>query len=215
MPAGRPGDAYDGAGVDLQHDRSLLGGARAEVRVRRQRQGDGRALLQGQHHHRHAHRSLWSSGNQLATATFSGETASGWQTVTFSVPVSIRQTRLTWCRITRTLGITPTPQSVCEGRRGQPASARAPFGNGVYIYGARAFPRPTRNQLLGGRDVRRATIRASPLDRAKDDPVVGLVAPTPEHHMGLDAPATRGTALIGSRCSPDDCSAVPPLTGAR
>ena len=34
--------------------------------------------------------SLWSStGTLLATATFTNETASGWQTVTFSNPVSI------------------------------------------------------------------------------------------------------------------------------
>ncbi|WP_335582767.1 DUF4082 domain-containing protein [Cryobacterium arcticum] len=33
---------------------------------------------------------LWTSGGtQLATATFSGETASGWQTVTFTTPVAI------------------------------------------------------------------------------------------------------------------------------
>jgi len=34
--------------------------------------------------------SLWTStGQLLATATFSGETASGWQTVTFNTPVTI------------------------------------------------------------------------------------------------------------------------------
>ena len=33
---------------------------------------------------------LWSStGTRLATATFTGETASGWQQVTFSPPVAI------------------------------------------------------------------------------------------------------------------------------
>nr|WP_315838724.1 DUF4082 domain-containing protein [Bradyrhizobium prioritasuperba] len=35
-------------------------------------------------------RSLWSStGTLLATATFTNETTSGWQTITFSNPVSI------------------------------------------------------------------------------------------------------------------------------
>ena len=35
--------------------------------------------------------SLWSiNGNRLATATFSGETASGWQQVNFATPVAIQ-----------------------------------------------------------------------------------------------------------------------------
>ena len=46
-----------------------------------------RALLQVGGEHRHPHRQLWSAtGTLLATATFSGETASGWQQVLFSQP---------------------------------------------------------------------------------------------------------------------------------
>ncbi len=38
----------------------------------------------------HARRDLWTTGGSLlATATFSGESASGWQTVTFSSPVAV------------------------------------------------------------------------------------------------------------------------------
>ena len=42
-----------------------------------------RPVLQGQRQHRHPRRHLWSStGTQLATVTFTGETATGWQQAT-------------------------------------------------------------------------------------------------------------------------------------
>ena len=47
-------------------------------------------LLQGQRQHRHARRPLWTStGTLLASATFTGETATGWQQVSFATPVAI------------------------------------------------------------------------------------------------------------------------------
>ena len=50
----------------------------------------GRALLQGVDEHGHARRQLWASaGRCLATVTFSGETATGWQQVNFSSPVTV------------------------------------------------------------------------------------------------------------------------------
>ena len=49
---------------------------------------------------------LWtSSGQLLATATFTNETASGWQEVTFASPVSITPARPTWPRTSRLMAI--------------------------------------------------------------------------------------------------------------
>ena len=64
--------------------------ARPEVPLGCRRDGHWRALLQGHHDDRHAHRdALERLRHELASATFTGETASGWQTVTFSSPVAI------------------------------------------------------------------------------------------------------------------------------
>ena len=47
-------------------------------------------VLQGRRQHRHPHREpVDVAGTKLATATFSNETASGWQQVTFASPVAI------------------------------------------------------------------------------------------------------------------------------
>ena len=47
-------------------------------------------VLQGRRQHRHPRRHLWTStGTLLATATFTGETATGWQQVIFATPVAI------------------------------------------------------------------------------------------------------------------------------
>jgi hypothetical protein len=85
---------------------------------------------------------LWSSsGAQLATGTFTGESASGWQTLTFAVPVAV------------TAGTTYVasyfaPNGHYSGDNGYFASAysRGPLtapggGNGLYAYGASSsFP---------------------------------------------------------------------------
>ena len=64
------------------------GRGRREVHVRHLRHDHRRPLLQGRREHRHAHRQPVDAptGTRLAPATFTGETASGWQTVTFSTP---------------------------------------------------------------------------------------------------------------------------------
>ena len=61
-----------------------------QVHVKRGRLCDRHSLLQGRNQHGHAHGSLWSSnGTLLARATFTGESASGWQQVTFTNPVAV------------------------------------------------------------------------------------------------------------------------------
>lgn len=85
--------------------------------------------------------SLWSStGNKLASATFTRETASGWQTVSFSQPVSI-QANATYVVSYH------APRGRYAATTGGFAKVRtngvlsAPAGsNGVYKYGASGFP---------------------------------------------------------------------------
>lgn len=84
---------------------------------------------------------LWSStGTLLATATFTGETASGWQQVSFSSPVAITA-GTTYVASYHTAGNYSDTQSyfttsVTNGQLSAPAA-----GNGVYSYGSGAiFP---------------------------------------------------------------------------
>lgn len=94
--------------------------------------------------------SLWSStGQLLATATFSNETASGWQTVTFSQPISISAdvtyvasyhsngfyaATSNYFTTSHTNGVLTAPSSSASG------------GNGVYGYGTGSlFPTASYN----------------------------------------------------------------------
>ncbi|MET0313930.1 MAG: DUF4082 domain-containing protein, partial [Hansschlegelia sp.] len=93
---------------------------------------------------------LWNAaGTVLATATFSAETASGWQEVLFTTPVSITagttyvasyhtggfySINANYFATARTNGVLTAPSSATSG------------GNGVYAYGATpAFPNQTFN----------------------------------------------------------------------
>jgi hypothetical protein len=97
--------------------------------------------------------SLWSStGTALATATFTGETASGWQTVTFSTPVSIaKNTTYVVSYHTNVGSYAFTSKQLATAGVDTPplhalvSAASAANGNGVYIYGPRAFPNQTYN----------------------------------------------------------------------
>ena len=92
---------------------------------------------------------LWSStGTQLATATFSGETASGWQQVNFTTPVAITAGTVYVASYHTTTGhyAGDTGYFAAAGFDHPPLHALrdgASGGNGVYIYGAHAFPTNT------------------------------------------------------------------------
>jgi fibronectin type 3 domain-containing protein len=91
---------------------------------------------------------LWSSGGTLlAQATFTGETASGWQQVNFATPVTITATAVYVASYHApngryavndgyfTTGVdTPPLHALQDGVSG---------GNGVYLYGAGGFPANT------------------------------------------------------------------------
>lgn len=95
--------------------------------------------------------SLWSSSGQLlATATFTGETASGWQTVTFSTPVAVQPN-------TTYVASYHAPVGSYSADGGYFASAGVTDGplhglaagvdgaDGVYLYGAGGFPTQSYN----------------------------------------------------------------------
>lgn len=89
--------------------------------------------------------SLWTStGTLLASATFTQETASGWQTVTFANPVSI-EAGVTYVASYRSSGhYASTPQYFASERTNGPLTA--PAGNGYYTYStSNAFPTTASN----------------------------------------------------------------------
>lgn len=94
---------------------------------------------------------LWTaSGTQLATATFTNETATGWQTATFASPVNITAGTTYVASYLAPAGhysVTSggLSSSVTNGPLTAPSSAAA-AGNGVFSYGAgTAFPTNTFN----------------------------------------------------------------------
>jgi hypothetical protein len=101
---------------------------------------------------------LWSStGTLLATATFNNETASGWQQVNFTTPVTINP-GTTYIASYHTAGnYSADPNllanAVSNGPLTAPSSASS-GGNGVYAYGAGGlFPTNTFNATSYGVDV--------------------------------------------------------------
>ncbi|HEY8333371.1 MAG TPA: DUF4082 domain-containing protein [Tardiphaga sp.] len=101
---------------------------------------------------------LWTaSGALLATATFTNETASGWQQVDFATPVSIAS-GTTYIASYHTSGnYSADPglfaNSIANGLLTAPSSSSA-GGNGVYAYGTNSlFPSNTYNSTSYGVDV--------------------------------------------------------------
>ncbi|MCK1607107.1 DUF4082 domain-containing protein [Bradyrhizobium sp. 166] len=101
---------------------------------------------------------LWSStGTLLATATFSNETASGWQQVNFATPVTITAgtTYIASYHTAGTYSADPNlfASSVTNGPLTAPSSASS-GGNGVYAYGSGSlFPTNTFNATSYAVDV--------------------------------------------------------------
>ncbi|WP_341525543.1 DUF4082 domain-containing protein [Nostoc sp. UHCC 0302] len=93
---------------------------------------------------------LWSSsGTQLATATFTGETASGWQQVNFTTPVAITANTTYVASYHTDVGRYSVDQGYfASARDNAPLHALSngsSGGNGVYKYGARSFPNSSYN----------------------------------------------------------------------
>jgi hypothetical protein len=91
---------------------------------------------------------LWTStGTLLASATFTGETASGWQQVFFSSPVAITANTVYVASYhTNVGGYSVTRNYFASGYNNAPLHALADGangGDGVYLYGAGGFPTQT------------------------------------------------------------------------
>ena len=92
---------------------------------------------------------LWdTSGNRLASATFTNETASGWQTVTLTSPVAIAA-NTTYVVSYHSNGFYSADGNFfaapyTNGPLTAPSSASG-GGNGVYVYGGSSFPANTYN----------------------------------------------------------------------
>ncbi len=94
--------------------------------------------------------SLWNAGGtRLAQATFSGETASGWQTATFSTPVAVSAGMVYTASYFAPVGhYSATAEGLLSGLDNPPLEAMpgATGANGVYAYGASStFPSSTYN----------------------------------------------------------------------
>jgi Domain of unknown function (DUF4082)/Bacterial Ig-like domain/Bacterial Ig domain len=85
--------------------------------------------------------SLWSAdGTRLATATFSGETASGWQTVYFATPVSVTAGTAYIASYYAPDGhYAADAEDFANPLTNGPLTAPAD-SNGLYLYGADGFP---------------------------------------------------------------------------
>ena len=87
---------------------------------------------------------IWSStGTLLGTATFTNETATGWQQVTFSAPISINANTVYVASYFAPSGhYADTPAQFANAIYNSPlhALANATSANGVYVYGSSAFP---------------------------------------------------------------------------
>jgi hypothetical protein len=90
---------------------------------------------------------LWDgNGNNLATATFTGETASGWQQVTFAAPIGINANTVYVASYHTTTGHYSADQNFFTAAvNNPPLQFLAGPGNGVYAYGASVFPNSSYN----------------------------------------------------------------------
>ncbi|MFO1206183.1 MAG: DUF4082 domain-containing protein [Burkholderiales bacterium] len=94
--------------------------------------------------------SIWTAtGTKLASATFTNETASGWQQVNFTTPVQVTAGQTYVASYHTPTGFYSADvdyfatQGVDTGPLHAPASPLVSGGNGVYAYGASAFPTNT------------------------------------------------------------------------
>ncbi|CDM61641.1 Mo-co oxidoreductase dimerization domain-containing protein (plasmid) [Rhizobium favelukesii] len=124
--------------------------------------------------------SLWSStGVLLASATFTNETASGWQSVTFSQPVSI-SAGVTYVASYHSNGFYAATPNYFASSHSNGALTAPSSGNGVYAYGTGSlFPTATYNATNYWVDVlyQTATQNAAPL--AANDTGISGAANTP------------------------------------
>ncbi len=157
--------------------------------------------------------SLWSSsGTRLATATFTNETATGWQTVTLASPVSVTAGR-------RYVASYYAPRARYAAARNffrstyTSGDLSVPANGGVYRYGTSGFPRSSYQASNYYVDVVFRPSTTAPTPTASATPTR---TPTPTTSPTASAGPT-GTATIPSTFNPGNLSgtvAVPAGYGA-
>jgi hypothetical protein len=150
--------------------------------------------------------SLWGSdGTMLATATFTNETASGWQTVTFGAPVAITAG-------TQYIASYHAPNGHYaddEGFFNNPldnAPLHAPVststaGNGTYAYGASSFPNQSYHATNYWVDVLFTT--QNPAGGTAQASAMAMSAPTPPTPLAVAAVMSEA---VDPTAGPDDNS---------
>jgi hypothetical protein len=108
--------------------------------------------------------SLWSStGTRLATGTFTNESATGWQTLTFATPVPVTANTTYVASYYAPQGHYAGDSGVFNNQYDNPPlhalASGAANGNGVYAYGGDVFPGDTYGATNYGVD---ATIQLTP-----------------------------------------------------
>lgn len=89
---------------------------------------------------------LWdASGTKLASATFSNETASGWQEADFSAPVQIAAGQTYTASYHTNAGMYAEDGGFFSSAKTSGPLTAPAAGNGVYAYGSGAFPSSTYN----------------------------------------------------------------------
>jgi hypothetical protein len=152
---------------------------------------------------------LWSvSGVQLATATFTNESSSGWQQVNFSSPVAITAGTTYVASYHTNVGYYSQTSGQFNGQGVDNAPLHAPAsvsgaGNGLYLYGSSGFPTSTyaaSNYWVDvvfntGPDTTPPTVvSTSPAQGATGVPVTSSITATMSEHL---APNTANLTVSG------------------
>ncbi len=150
--------------------------------------------------------SLWASnGTLLATATFTNETASGWQNVTFSSPVALTVGTTYIASYHTTAGHESfTANGFATGFDNSPLHAPASGvsgGNGVFAYGGSSFPNQTYNNANYWVDL---TFTATALTATAPDAPTGASASATDSAAIVNwvAPAANGSAITSYTVTP-------------
>ena len=147
--------------------------------------------------------SLWSAdGRRLATGTFDGETASGWQELRFAAPVAIRAGEVFTASYHTDNGIYLSKERAFERTGLTAGPLSAPAGrNGVYAYGAGAFPTGTWNSSNYFVDVIFRYTGTAPPPSPPPSPSASPAPPTPT--------ATSGPPSVRPSSRPPTASPTP------
>jgi Domain of unknown function (DUF4082)/Fibronectin type III domain/Bacterial Ig domain len=152
--------------------------------------------------------SLWSaSGTLLASATFTGETASGWQQVNFSTPVQIFPfTTYVAGYLAPNGHYSATPSAFAGSVENSPLTALSnglSGGNGVYAYSSTStFPTNSYSATNYSVDVLFASSGESTPTAPEAPSKVSAIPATKEALVSWSAPGNGGSPITGYKVTP-------------